>query len=293
MFSFSAWIFVERIAAFANSRSSDFYLGRVRGPADVGIYRIGEEIGYLPGSEFVAPLNRALLPGISRMADGGQNIGDLVTTATGVIGLVLLPACLGLAVIADAAVPVLLGRQWMSAVPVVQIMAVNALFIALWANQHTALLAAGAPRLTAYFALVRLAVFVPGFVWLTPVHGAVGVAAAALVASVVAYATGLGWSLRRLSMRFGAYLGAVWRPLIASVVMVAAVRAVDTWFAAGPSVVEALLRLAGGIVAGAVVYAAALLLLYLLTGRPDGAERLVLDRLKRVVPAGRVGDARS
>jgi O-antigen/teichoic acid export membrane protein len=291
MFSFSLWIFVERIAAFANSRSSDFYLGRVRGPAEVGIYRIGEEIGYLPGSEFVAPLNRALLPGISRMADSGQHIGEMVTAATGVIALALLPACLGLAVVADAAVPVLLGRQWTGAVPVVQVMAVNALFIALWANQHTALLAAGAPRLTAYFALVRLTVFVPCFVALAPANGAVGVAIAALAASVVAYATGLGWSLRRLSMSIRSYLGAVWRPLVASLVMAATVRAVDTLFATGPSVLEALLRLAGGIVAGAVTYAVALAALFLLMGRPHGAERLVIDRLKRVAPDARVGDA--
>jgi O-antigen/teichoic acid export membrane protein len=292
MFSFSLWIFVERIAAFANSRSSDFYLGRVRGPAEVGVYRLGEEIGYLPGSEFVAPLNRALLPGISRMADAGQRIGDLVTSATGVIGLVLLPACLGLAVIADAAVPVLLGWQWTAAIPIVQIMAINALFLALWANQHTALLAAGAPRLTAYFALVRLSVFVPCFVALTPAHGARGVAIAALAASVVAYTVGLGWSLRRLSMSLGGYFAAVWRPLVAALIMGATVRAVDTLFGAGQTVSDALLRLAGGIGVGAVTYVLVLGGLFLLVGRPEGAERLVLDRLKRLVPAAGVGDAR-
>lgn len=292
MFSFSLWIFVERIAAFANSRSSDFYLGRIRGPAEVGIFRLGEEIGYLPGSEFVAPLNRALLPGISRMADGGRGLGALVTSATGVIGLVLVPACMGLAAIADAAVPVLLGWQWLAAIPIVQIMAVNALFLALWANQHTALLAAGAPRLTAYFALVRLAVFVPSFIALTPGHGATGVAVSALAASAVAYAVGLGWSLKRLSMRLADYLRALWRPLVASLVMVAAVRVAGAYFPAADSVAASLLRLAGGIAVGALVYVGALGLLYVIVGRPNGAERLVLERLKLLALGSRVREAR-
>jgi O-antigen/teichoic acid export membrane protein len=279
LFSFSLWIFIERMAAFANSRSSDFYLGRVHGPAQVGIYRLGEEIGYLPGSEFVAPLNRALLPGISRLADSGRRLGEVVTSATGVIGLVLVPACFGLAAVADAVVPVLLGDKWLAAVPVVQIMAANALFLALWANQHTALLAAGAPRLTAYFALVRLAVFVPCFVAMTPTLGAVGVALAALAASAVAYLLGLGWSLKRLSMRLRGYLRELWRPLLASVLMVIVVRQVAALLGGSDQVVGSLLRLAAGIAAGIATYAMTLALLYLAAGRPVGAEQLVLRRV--------------
>lgn len=280
MFTFSFWIFIERMAAFANSRSSDFYLGRVHGPGEVGIYRLGEEIGYLPGSEFVAPLNRALLPGISRLADTGRQLGEVVTSATGVVGLVLVPACFGLAVVADSAVPVLLGEKWLGAIPVVQIMAANALFLALWANQHSALLAIGAPRLTAYFALVRLAVFVPTFIFLAPVYGAVGVAVSALAASTVAYLFGLSWSLNRLSMRLGKYLRELWRPLLASIVMVIAVRVVSALVAGDDSLSSSLGRLAAGIGAGMMAYVAGLLLLFYLAGRPDGAERLVLDRLR-------------
>jgi len=280
LFSFSLWIFIERMAAFANSRSSDFYLGKVHGPAEVGIYRLGEEIGYLPGSEFVAPLNRALLPGISRLADAGRQLGDVVTSATGVVALVLVPACFGLAAVADAAVPVLLGEKWLGTIPVVQIMAANALFLALWANQHSALLAVGAPRLTAYFALVRLAVFVPGFVMLTPEHGAIGVAVSALAASVVAYALGLGWSLKRLSMRLNDYAQQLWRPLLASILMVVLVREFGTTLSIGNSLGAAFARLAAGIGLGALTYAVALSVLYLAAGRPEGAERLLLQRLK-------------
>jgi O-antigen/teichoic acid export membrane protein len=283
MFSFSVWIFIERMAAFANSRSSDFYLGRVRGPAEVGIYRLGEEIGYLPGSEFVAPLNRALLPGISRMADAGRGLGEVVMSATGVIGLVLFPACFGLAAVADVAVTVLLGPKWLAAIPVVQIMAVNALFLALWANQHTALLAVGAPRLTAYFALARLTVFVPCFIALAATHGAAGVAASALAASAAAYVLGLGWSLKRLSMRLSKYLRMLWRPMMASLLMAGAVRATDLFLPRGEDIATSLLRLVGGICTGVAVYAAVLALLYVVAGRPDGAERLVMHRLRAML----------
>jgi hypothetical protein len=161
-------------------------------------------------------------------------------------------------------------------------MAANALFLALWANQHTALLAVGAPRLTAYFALVRLAVFVPSFIALTPAHGAIGVAGSALAASLVAYALGLGWSLKRLSIGLNEYLRELWRPLFASILMVGAVREVNAVIAQGHSVGSSLLRLAAGIGAGMIVYALALALLYLAAGRPNGAEKLLLQRVRHL-----------
>jgi hypothetical protein len=54
---------------------------------------------------------------------------------------------------------------------------------------------------------------------------------------------------------------------------------VNALLAAGDSLSSSLLRLAAGIGAGMIAYAAALTLLFLLAGRPDGAEQLVLARL--------------
>jgi O-antigen/teichoic acid export membrane protein len=281
LFSFSLWIFVEKIASFGNARAADFVLGRTQGPAAVGVYRLGEEIGYLPGSELVAPINRVLLPGASRLVEAGSSIGHVATTSAGIVAVVLLPACFGIAAVADPLVRVMLGEQWLAAIPIVEIMALNAAVVALWGNQHTALLAGGLPKLPGVIAVARFAVFAPCVLWLTPDYAALGVAVSALVSSTFAFLLGLKLSLRRLSMALNQYVGAVWRPLAASLTMFAAIRVVTSAVDPLGSTIGEGIELGASVGMGAGVYLLALGLLFLLAGRPRGAEQLVVDYVGR------------
>lgn len=279
LFSFSVWLLVEKVASFGNSQASDFVLGRTNGAVEVGVYRLGAEIGYLPGSELVAPINRALLPGASRLVEQGRDIVDVLITATGIAALVVVPACIGIAAVAGPVVRVMLGEQWLGAIPVVQIMALNALLVALWANQQTSLLAAGLPKLPGVVAVGRLVLFAPLVFALAPSHGASGVAIAALISSAIVLPIGIQISLRRLAVQTRRYAGAVWRPLVASGVMFVAIHALPFQSDFGSS-----LRIAGELAAevglGFAVYVITLGLLFLAAGRPQGAEVLVLDKVK-------------
>lgn len=280
LFSFSLWIFIDKIASFGNARAADFVLGRTHGASEVGVYRLAEEIGYLPGSEFVAPINRAFLPGASRLVEGGRSMVEVISIATGIVALILVPACLGIAAVADPLVRAMLGQKWLAAIPIVEIMAVNALLVALWANQYTALLAAGLPKLPGLVSLARFAVFAPCVLLLTPMHGAWGVAASALASSVFAVTIGLQVSLRRLCVPFGMYVGALWRPLVGSLVMFAAVRHVVTSLDSSDSSLQAVGDLGIAVATGVGVYVAAMALLFFAAGRPRGAEQLLLERIK-------------
>lgn len=278
IFSFSIWIFVYKIAAFGNVRAADFVLGRARGAAELGVYRLGEEIGHLPGTELIAPLNRALLPGMSQMIEGGRPTRELVLAATGVVAVMLFPACLGISAISDPLVRVMLGAKWLETVPVLQVMALNAVFVALWANQHTMLFAVGSPKLPALVSIARLFVFAPSVFLVVKEFGAQGVANAALGSSIFALSLGLFVGLPLLGVRFIEYVGALWRPGLAAVLMWVAVRwtVSATEFAAFTTFESA--RLAAGIGVGVAAYGAALTGLYIICGRPEGAERLLIDR---------------
>lgn len=279
LFSFSLWIFIEKIASFGNARAADFVLGRTHGASEVGVYHLGEEIGYLPGSELVAPINRAFLPGASRLVESGGSMVEVIRVATGVVATILFPACLGIAAVADPLVRAMLGQQWLAAIPIVEIMAVNALLVALWANQYTALLAAGLPKLPALVSLGRFAVFAPSFLVLTPMHGAWGVAVSALASSVVAIPIGLQVSLRQMSTPIASYVGALWRPVVASLVMFAVVRQVVTLLDASASSLQAVGDLAFIGATGVGVYGIVMALLFFMAGRPRGAEQLLLERI--------------
>jgi O-antigen/teichoic acid export membrane protein len=279
LFSFSVWILVEKIAAFGNSRIADFVLGRLFGPAEVGAYRLAEELAYLPGSELVSPLNRAFLPGASRMTEAGRPIGEVVGQTTSIIALVLVPACIGMAAVAGPMVGALLGAQWGRAVPVLEVLAFNTLLVALWSTLQTALLAAGRPKIPGLLACLRLAVFLPALFLLAPSQAAVGVAIAILISSTSAFAVGLAVALPALSIPLVQYLRSLWRPVAASAVMYWVVRQMLVRFDPSAASLRALDDLLAGVAAGALTYVAIVALLFLAAGRPDGAERLIVSRL--------------
>ncbi len=279
IFSFSVWIFVDKIASFGSMRASDFVLGRTHGPNEVGLYRLGEEIGHLPGTELVAPLNRALLPGVSQMIEGGRPTQELVVAASGVVGLILVPACLGISAIADPLVRVMLGNQWLAAVPLVQIMAINSMFLALWANQHTTLFAVGKPRIPGLISVARLCVFSLCVFLLVREYGAVGVATSALISSVASLGLGLWAGLPALRVRLSEYIRVLWRPILAASIMWVTVSWLVIYLADSDALGLAVIRLLASIVAGCVVYLSAMALLYLIAGRPAGTERMLFARI--------------
>jgi O-antigen/teichoic acid export membrane protein len=282
LFGFSVWIFIDKIAAFGNARVADFFLGKLHGPTAVGTYRMGEEIGYLPGSDLVAPLNRALLPGAFRMMESGRNLSDIVLKANGVVMAILAPACLGICAVADPLVRVMLGSQWSDVIPILQVMALHALVLAMWANQHTILLAAGLPRLPGTIQIVRFILLLPLIFMLVPEYSGLGVAWAALTSTIIAAVAGFSLSFRRLNVPYQGFLAVIWRPLVAGAAMFFVVRWVVTTADGYTGVSHAMLALLAGVGVGVVVFCAALFLLYHLAGRPEGAERLIFERLAAI-----------
>jgi len=286
VFSFSAWIFVEKLGAFGFMRASDFVLGRTHGAREVGIYRLGEEIGHLPSTELIAPINRALYPGIAQMSAGGRGTRDIVLAANGVVGLMLFPACLGISAVASLLVPVMLGGQWGAAIPIVQILAMNSMLMALWANQHTLLLALGRPHITAFIAIARLCVFAVVLWLVVREHGAQGAALSLLVGSAAALVLGLSVSLREHDVGLRDYASVLWRPLLAGGAMWFCV----TWFVERHAVADGALapfiRLLAAVGIGVAVYMAAMGLLYVVSGKPEGAERQLVRQLTRWIRPG-------
>ncbi len=280
LFAFSMWIFVDKIASFGNLRAADFFLGKVHGPAAVGTYRMGEEIGYLPGTELVAPLNRALLPGAFRMSEMGHNLSKITLDATAVVAIVLAPACLGICAIAEPVVRLMLGSSWLEVIPILKVMSINALVWALWANQQTLLFAAGFPKVPGVIQLLRLILLIPLVIAFVPEHSGLGVSWAVFISSFAAAAVGFSLSFSRLGVSLAGVLGATWRPAVAALGMYAIVNWIERSAASMDGSLQAAAVLLQGIVAGVVSYVVLLFGFFIAAGRPPGAEQIVLDRLK-------------
>ncbi len=278
LFSFSGWMLVGNIANAALSRLPQIYVGRVFGAQSLGAYSVGSEIAQLAHTELVAPINRAMFPGYSRLAQDPEAFRRVCIDATAAILLIVLPASTAIAMLAEPIVRVLLGAQWHGAVPIIQILAFSGAVSAVNSNNTSAYLALGKPYLSVLILVTRLFVFVVAVIALGSGHGVAIVAYAELAASFGCLAVSLPILLKSLDLGVAQYVSSLWRPLVASAVGAAAVHGFVN-AAGGDGFAGAVGQLAAGLAVGAVVYPLMLWGLWRLSGRPAGVEVMIGTRV--------------
>lgn len=282
---FSRWLLLNNFVNFLKERSSDFVIGRFFGPGPLGVYNVNNEFASLPSNEMGAPINRALLPGFAKMAGDRNAISKAFTNAAGMVALLAIPAGAGIFAVAPYLVPVVLGPKWLEGVPVMEVLSLNSAILVFHGTIVTALVATGNPPAVTRTNAVFVAIMLIGMFLLTGPLGSLGAAYAVLAACVLStpiYVFQLG---KYAFVSAGDLFRVVLRPLVASVLMIAAVRSALPAYVLGMPAAKAGFMLACGVALGGAAYAASMLALWMLMGRPDGSEWQVLSRVKSRVPA--------
>ena len=280
LLSFSMWLQLNSILDLARTRLPDFILGRLAGAQSVGLYSVANEIAHLPSTELIAPINRAVFPGYARQVLDKGPLAETFLNVVGLVWVIALPAALGIAAVAPLLVAVLLGQQWLNVIPILQVLSLAAVGFVLCTNVSYVFLAVGRPRLTAAMNLTTALLFVPGLIYLTHRYGAVGAAYAYGLTALLILPVNYGAVCALLKLRVWRIAAVTWRPLSAALIMSWAVRSLPAPEPTAGSL-QLLPALVTNILAGAVVYVLALAMLWLIAGRPAGAEQAILDFLRR------------
>lgn len=280
MLHFSKWLMIQDALFFLRERSASFFIGRLAGPAALGSFSVSAEIANMPGTELIAPINRALLPAYARLAADPAALRHEFLASMSGIALLGIPAVAGVALAAPFIVLVALGPRWNAAQPLLEVLAFYGISQVLLSNSYAALIALGKPGLFTRIGALYVSLQLAGFVALTPSWGALGAAWAYVIAAFGTLPLNLRYVTRQLGLTAGELLKTVWRPLVSATAMYVTGR---TWgpklAATAVSSSDALLPLLGCVALGAATYTATGLLLWLAAGRPDGAETWVLRRL--------------
>ena len=285
LFSFSGWLLMTNAMVFGLTRLSHFIVGRALGTTALGLYAVASEIARLPSTEVSAPINRALFPGLARLTGDPAGLRQVFLEALSVTIVITLPASVGLALVATPLVEVMLGSKWLGAAPILAVLAVSGAIEMVAANNGIIYLALGNPRLLAILSAVKLLLLIGFAFMLVPTHGLLGMAFAELLASATAVVISTVMALRAIKLSFASLLGAIWRPILATAALSAAVMQVQQVQSvtieqpvSGP-----LLALVAGVVVGVLVYFFSLFALWVAVGRPAGAEQLVTGRMRALL----------
>ncbi len=278
LLSFSLWTWAISTSMFVRDRFPSLIIGRVLGPTQVGQFTIGWEIAMLPITELVQPIERALFSGFSSAARSGSDLADLFTRAAGVVALFILPMSIGMSALSDLLVSVALGAAWQDASPLIMWLSISTPFFVLASLSITCLIANARLREALTITTCSGGAILALSIALIGDRGLQGVMIAILIVMVLEGLTAAVLTVRWLGGRPSALVASLWRS-IASVLVMAAVLDLAGlgWIAAPEDFMTTIYKMAETVTVGATSYIIASATLWLLCGKPVGAESWLIQ----------------
>ena len=278
LLSYSIWLWAEGMVVMLRERGDSILIGRILDPMRVGIFTVGTEIARLPSTEIMQPISRALFPSFAAARHAGISLGDGYCRAMAAIATIIFPACFGMSLLADPIVRLMLGPNWLAAIPFVQILGAAGAVSVIGSTASNVLAVGGKTRLQFVLALIGVSLRIPLLVFMTWRYELFGVAIALTINAVFETALMTVVVGRYLHLGVMAHIRTFWRPVLATGVMVAGL-AISGWgwseVAGGK--VDLGLHMLTTAVLGAGLYLLSLLLAWLVAGRPAGAERFLFE----------------
>jgi O-antigen/teichoic acid export membrane protein len=276
---FSKWLVVDNLMFFLRNRSSDVIIGKVAGPAQLGLFNLAYELSMLANNNLAAPIDRAMFPGFARLSADREMLSNAYLSVAGMTSLIAVPVSVGTASAAPLLVPLLFGPQWLGSIPVVQVLGFGSAISMLGARATAVYLAIGRPRILLWTSSTYILFLLVSMALLLPRMGLVGAAWAFLVAASVNLPLQLVIIRAVLGLQPMLWLRRVWRPALAATLMHLAVTALLIGMPVRAFFLDCMLLLAVVVGAGVACYVGVVVGLWIVAGRPAGPERYIIDRL--------------
>lgn len=275
--SFSKWILIARLFGFFDKNADKILLGKLGNTASVGLFSIAYEISNLASSELIAPIKKASFPALAKLAANRDNLKKTYLELVSVMVLFSLPLAAGIQLTSDLLVNVLLGSKWLAVIPLIGVLAIYGLIETCRSQTRPLFMAINRPEIAAYMTMVKAICFVPLFALGMIYYDLYGAAWACVITGVVVLIVDFFLVRRIVGIGIGHVLVRLWRPGLSVAVMYLVVLSYRTSVSAPHRLLDYILELGICAVVGGITYFGSVLLLWLLTGRPEGAERIVLS----------------
>jgi O-antigen/teichoic acid export membrane protein len=212
--SFGFKTLLIRLLLYVNLNGDNLLIGRYIGSVALGVYAIAYNVMLLPTSRITGPVRDVLYAAFVRLQNEPRRMGEAWLRFNSLTASLLVPAFLGLVVTAPDFVPLVLGRRWDAAIPVLEFLSVAGVAQSLQAFNGQVYQALGLPGLFLRFMVfstgVTFSAFVIGLHW-----GVSGVAASFAVARTIVLVANTIQMSRLVELGLWrtlySYLAVIWR----------------------------------------------------------------------------------
>jgi PST family polysaccharide transporter len=226
LYAFGANTLGVQLLVYLTSNVDNLLIGKVAGPATLGVYSRAYSLFRLPLQQVAAPLTRVAMPVLSRIHEDDDRFAAYVLRAQ-----LLLSYCFGglflvLAAVSDPLIDIVLGDQWEEAKPLFVILAVGGAFQAIGYVYSWVFLSRAKTglqlRVTVYGRVLMVLAMVVGTTW-----GATGVAVGASLGQALVWAVNTWVAMPRAGLDSRPLVRIALRPIAIFGVMAAATLAVS------------------------------------------------------------------
>lgn len=195
--SYSGGLFAGALVSYANKNADYWFVGNQLGTGPLGIYYVAYVVPTLLRRRVTSIGHDVIFPVVSRMQDDPARVVSAYLRVVRLISFIVLPAMTGLVIVADLAVLVGFGADWLDAVTPLRLIAASAAVTSMTVMANPIFPALGKPGILVTTGLVALLVLGVGLAFSVSVGTLGAVAVAVLAASVVESAV-IQIRLRRL-----------------------------------------------------------------------------------------------
>jgi len=280
LFHYSKWLMINNLFYYLNNRALDLIVGKVISTKAAGLYSISLEMANIPVSEVAAPINKAAFPAYSKEKNSPDKLVELYYQTIAMITFLSLPICLGLFSVAEVFVPVVLGEKWMETIGIIKYIAIGGFFTSLVTNNGYVLMAIGKPYITTLVSGVRFLLLLLLLLILLDENDISSPALAIMLSASLNMLFSYYLLKKYLPVKSKRLLKAIYRPLVGSIVMLMVVYFTKTYLQEIDMLAS--LQLLTLVLLGGGIYAAVIILLWLVAGQPKGIEKLIMQKLNLV-----------
>ena len=194
-------------------------IGKVLGHAELGYYAVAFAIVTMATTQLAKVAAGIMMPAYSKLQSDTPALRNAYLRTLGLVMFAVLPASLGLVLVAEPLVRVVYGEKWLLAAVPLQLLAMFGLFRSMAAFTGYLFEGIGQPKVAFTMAGVRLAVLLPLIVPAAMYYGLPGVAITVTAGMAAQWIVGLCYLHARLDIGFGKILRTMWQPVWTSACM--------------------------------------------------------------------------
>lgn len=249
--TFSWHIVLSRLSWYVQSSADSIVAGKVLGQAALGVYGMALSLAMVPVEKIAAVVSQVTTSLFAAVQKDPLALRRYFLSLSEGFSLVIFPATMGIALVAEEFVPLVLGDKWMDVIPPLQVLAFYAAFRAIQTLPPQVLFVTGGSRLGMWNAL-GVAVVLPVTFYLCSRWGTQGIAMSWLIVHPIAAIQTNWFVFRQIRLTVLDYLGALRPALVGCVFMIVVVMAAKHMMSPDwPLPV----RFAGEVLSGAATYA--------------------------------------